>query len=520
MFNKIIKTLLVEDNPGDARLVKEALIDAQDAQFELTHFDRLRPALEELKKTSFDIILLDLSLPDETGLKTLYRTHSEAPNIPIVVLTGLSDHELALKALQEGAQDYLVKGQVESDLLSRSIRYAIERAQILEARKESEEKYRSLTDDVLDSSMVGIFILDADNKVVWVNKSVEMYFGLPREQIIGKDKKLLVENKLKLIFENPEEFEAKSLSYNEDQVQNFECHIIGDDNLPERWLQHSSQPIYSGLYSGGRIEHYTDITDRKNFEQTQLKLVNQLENANHELKALSELKSRFVSMVSHEFRTPLTTIMAASDLLKRYSDRMTDDQKEMRLNKIQREIKHMVQLLEDILVIGRAEAGKFPYNPEYINVKEICDDIVEEVKVTYNSTHEIDFLCHNYKEKVFADEKIIRHITTNLLSNAVKYSPKGTNILFYLDFSDNITFSFKDKGIGIPPEDIKNLFEPFHRATNVGDIYGTGLGLAIVKKAIEAHGGDISVESESDKGTTFTVTIPIKETNIGAKVTA
>ncbi|RYX91694.1 response regulator, partial [bacterium] len=189
MFNKIIKTLLVEDNPGDARLVKEALIDAQDAQFELTHFDRLRPALEELKKTNFDIILLDLSLPDETGLKTLYRTHSEAPNIPIVVLTGLSDHELALKALQEGAQDYLVKGQVESDLLSRSIRYAIERAQILEARKESEEKYRSLTDDVLDSSMVGIFILDADNKVVWVNKSVEMYFGLPREQIIGKDKK-------------------------------------------------------------------------------------------------------------------------------------------------------------------------------------------------------------------------------------------------------------------------------------------------------------------------------------------
>lgn len=512
MFNKIIKTLLVEDNPGDARLVKEALIDAQDAQFELVHFDRLKPALEELKKKTFDIILLDLSLPDETGLKTLYRAHTEAPNVPIVVLTGLSDHELALKALQEGAQDYLVKGQVESDLLSRSIRYAIERAQILEARKESEEKYRSLTDDVLDSSLVGFFIIDANYNVVWVNKSVELYFGLPREQIIGKDKKILVETKLKYIFENPDDFEARSLSFldNKEQVQTFECHILESENVEERWLQHFSQPIYSGLYAGGRIEHYTDITERKNFEERQLQLVSQLEKANVELKALSELKSRFVSMVSHEFRTPLTAIMAASDLLKRYNDRMTPEQKEARLNKIQKEIKHMVQLLEDILVIGRAEAGKFPYNPDYINIREICEDIIEEVKVTYNSTHEIDFVCINPKEKIYADEKIIRHITTNLLSNAVKYSPQGSMIQFYLNFDDGITFEFKDKGIGIPPEDLKSLFEPFHRATNVGDVYGTGLGLAIVKKAVEAHGGEIDVKSKSGEGTTFTVSIPIK----------
>ncbi len=511
MFNKIIKTLLVEDNPGDARLVKEALLDAKDAEFELTHFDRLRPALEELKKTDFDIILLDLSLPDETGLKTLYRTHLEAPNVPIVVLTGLSDHELSLKALQEGAQDYLVKGQVESDLLSRSIRYAIERTQILEARKVSEEKYRSLTDDVLDSSAVGLFILDANNKVIWVNKSVELFFGLSREQIIGKDKEILIENKLKHIFESPDYFAEKSLSYldNKTKVQDFECHILGNDKIQERWLQHFSQPIYSGLYTGGRIEHYTDITDRKNFEQMQYRLVGQLETANYELKALSELKSRFVSMVSHEFRTPLTAIMAASDLLKRYSDRMTQEQKEMRLNKIQREIKHMVQLLEDILVIGRAEAGKFPFNPEYLDIKAICDDIIEEVKVTYNSTHEIDFLCRNEKKKIFADEKIVRHITTNLLSNAIKYSPKGTHVLFYLDFSDDIIFTFKDKGIGIPDDDLKSLFEPFHRATNVGDVYGTGLGLAIVKKAVEAHGGDIKVESKMGEGTTFIVNIPV-----------
>lgn len=512
MFNKIIKTLLVEDNSGDARLVKEALYDSQDVQFEITHFDRLKPALEKLKEENFDILLLDLTLPDESGIKTVNRAKEESPNIPIVVLTGLSDHDLALKALQEGAQDYLVKGQVETELLSRSIRYAIERSQIIASRKESDEKYRSLTDDVLDTSLVGIFILDSKSKIVWVNKSVELYFGLPREDIINKDKKELIEKKLKYIFEKPEDFVLNSIEYlnNNQHIQTFECHILKNDNIQDRWLQHFSQPIYSGLYAGGRIEHYTDITERKNFESKQAQLFNELEQANQDLKVLSELKSRFVSMVSHEFRTPLTAIMAASDLLKRYSDRMTQEQKSARLEKIQREIKHMVQLLEDILVIGRADAGKFPFNPDFINIKQICDDIIEEVKVTYNSNHNIEFICKNLKETIYADEKIIRHITTNLLSNAVKYSPNNGDILFKIEFNnENIDFTFKDSGIGIPKQDLKNLFEPFHRAANVGDIYGTGLGLAIVKKAIEAHGGKISVESESGKGTVFFVSIPL-----------
>jgi PAS domain S-box-containing protein len=512
MFNKTIKTLLIEDKAGDARLVREALIDAKDAEFELTHFERLTPALELLSNQEIDIVLLDLFLPDESGLKTLDRIHMTAPNVPIVVLTGMDDHDLALRALQEGAQDYLVKGNVESDLLSRSIRYAIERAQILASRRESEEKYRSLTDDVLDSSMVGIFILDSESRVVWVNKSVELYFGLSRSEIIGQDKKNLVHEKIKFIFDDPEDFCEKVLYsyYNPVQEQKFECHILPMEERNERWLEHFSQPIYSGLYAGGRIEHYTDITERKISEKRQLQLVSELETANIELKALSELKSRFVSMVSHEFRTPLTAIFAASDLLKRYSERMTDEQKVVRLDKIQREIKHMIQLLEDILIIGRAEAGKLPFKPEIIDLKSLCQEIIEEIKVTYDSTHEIIFSCIGNAIPVSLDEKIIRHIVTNLLSNAVKYSPNDTSIYFDLVFNaDSIIFNVKDEGIGIPNEDLKRLFEPFHRATNVGDVFGTGLGLAIVKKAVDAHGGTITVNNNIDKGTTFSVTVPL-----------
>jgi PAS domain S-box-containing protein len=514
MFNKSIRTLLIEDKAGDARLVREALIDAKDVHFQLTHFERLAPALELLSTEVIDIVLLDLFLPDESGLKTLDRIHTAAPNVPIVVLTGMDDHELALRALQEGAQDYLVKGNVESDLLSRSIRYAIERAQILASRRESEEKYRTLTDDVLDSSLVGIFILDSVSRVVWVNKSVELYFGLPRSEIIGKDKTQLVNEKIKFIFEDPEDFSSKVLfsCNNPIQEQKFECHIIPDGERNERWLEHFSQPIYSGLYAGGRIEHYTDITERKIYEKRQLQLVTELETANIELKALSELKSRFVSMVSHEFRTPLTAIFAASDLLKRYSDRMTAEQKTVRLDKIQREIRHMIQLLEDILVIGRAEAGKFPFKPEMVNVKELCQEIIEEIKVTYDSRHEIIFSCIGQADKVLLDEKIVRHIVTNMLSNAIKYSPPESSIYFDLLFSkDSVTFNFKDEGIGIPPDDLKRLFEPFHRATNVGDVFGTGLGLAIVNKAVDAHGGTIKVSNNADKGTTFNIVLPLKE---------
>ena len=225
-------------------------------------------------------------------------------------------------------------------------------------------------------------------------------------------------------------------------------------------------------------------------------------------KELSELKSRFVSMASHEFRTPLTTIRVGCDLLKKYDEKMTVEQKNTRLQKIQSATDHMTQMLEDILIIGKSEAGKLLYSPNSINLREFCQDIVDDVSLTDNS-HSIQSAFQNCDVSVWIDEKLMRNCLTNLLSNALKYSPESQVIDFkVIHLEDVVTFQVTDYGIGIPADDQPHLFEPFHRAENVGNIPGTGLGLAIVKKSVDLHQGELIVDSTPGQGTSVTICLP------------
>src|SRR5215471_16842657 len=172
-----IRALLVEDNPGDARLFLELVRETGAGYLNLEHVDRLDRALARLGTEDFDVVLLDLSLPDEHGLTTLLRTHAHAPKIPIVILTGLDDEGLAVKAVRAGAQDYLVKDRVDGDLLVRSMRYATERARAVEALERREEHYRSLIEHSLDL----ISILNVDGTIRYVSPSHERILGYPLE---------------------------------------------------------------------------------------------------------------------------------------------------------------------------------------------------------------------------------------------------------------------------------------------------------------------------------------------------
>src|ERR671921_2624632 len=187
-----IRVLLVEDNPGDARLLREVVREAEGAHIQLTHVDTLAKALAKLDADEFDVVMLDLSLPDADGLETLVRTHAQAPSVPIVVLTGLDDEKLAIKAVREGAQDYLVKGQVTGQLLVRAMRYATERKRAVEALQRSEEYFRSLIENALDI----ITVVDVDGTVRYGSPSFERVLGYPHGALTG-------ENLFKLI--HPEE---------------------------------------------------------------------------------------------------------------------------------------------------------------------------------------------------------------------------------------------------------------------------------------------------------------------------
>jgi signal transduction histidine kinase len=258
-----------------------------------------------------------------------------------------------------------------------------------------------------------------------------------------------------------------------------------------------------------------NITERKQVED-------ELRDTIKKEKELNELKSRFISTASHEFRTPLTAILGSAELLECYSDKWSEEKKQVHFERIYSRVKHMTQILDDVLLVGKAEAGKLEFNPAPMNVLEFCHGLVEELQLSTGCQHTILFTsqgsgCQSQScadlslcTSVALDEKLLLHILSNLLSNALKYSPVGSTIHFILTCLDrHLEFQIQDQGIGIPEEDQPRLFEAFHRANNASKFPGTGLGLVVVKNAVDLHGGSITVNSQMGVGTTFTVTLPL-----------
>lgn len=228
-------------------------------------------------------------------------------------------------------------------------------------------------------------------------------------------------------------------------------------------------------------------------------------------KQLSELKSRFWFMVAHDFRNPLTAILGAAQLLENHSDELSEIKKREYFYLIQTSVEDLNQMLTELLEFGKAEVGKLEFNPEPINLVRFCQYLVEEMQFITGPKHRIIFTNQDECDDACFDEKLLRHIFSNLLSNAIKYSPHGGNVYFELSSQNGeVVFQVKDNGIGIPPADQQCLFESFHRAANVGRIPGNGLGLTMVKKCLELHSGQIVVNSIVGEGTTFTVTLPLK----------
>jgi predicted ATPase/signal transduction histidine kinase len=245
---------------------------------------------------------------------------------------------------------------------------------------------------------------------------------------------------------------------------------------------------------------YNDLKESKAREQAE--------------KEMNEMKSRFLSIASHEFRTPLTTILGTSDLIKHYGQNWTQDKRITYLERINNNVQNMVGLLDEILFLSKGEAGKTEIRLELINLIEFCQESVDSAQLGAKSGQTINFSFPDKSVNVSLDRKLLQHILVNLLSNAVKYSFPESVVRFDLLFeNDEITFQIQDKGIGIPEEDLNQLFESFHRAKNVGKLPGSGLGLSIVKQSVNLHGGKINVQSQENVGTTFTVVIPVREPN-------
>jgi PAS domain S-box-containing protein len=273
-----------------------------------------------------------------------------------------------------------------------------------------------------------------------------------------------------------------------------------------RWMYDQAKLIRDDV--GNPLEvvgYWIDISTRKQLEI-------ELQEALQREKENTELRNRFISMTSHEFRTPLSTILSSAELLQHYRHKWTEEKQLTHLYRIQNSVQHMTNMLDDVLFMGKTEAGKLYFQPNWIDVVEYCRHILEEVQLNIKTKHTINFHSQVEFMRGYLDEKLVLHIVTNLLSNATKYSSEANAIDFNLTSSPGyVEFSIQDQGIGIPEADIPRLFESFHRAINVENISGTGLGLAIVKKCVDIHGGEIYVKSQLDVGTTFTIKLPFSQ---------
>jgi signal transduction histidine kinase len=227
-------------------------------------------------------------------------------------------------------------------------------------------------------------------------------------------------------------------------------------------------------------------------------------------RELNELKSRFVSMVSHEFRTPLGITMSAVELLRNYADRLPPDKLKELLGDIYSSTLRMSGLMEQVLLLGRVEAGKMNFQRAPLDLAGLGDKLVDETLSATNRRCPVFFRADKDLDGAQGDESLLRHILSNLLSNAVKYSPDGGSVDFTIHRGSNhAVFTVRDHGIGIPEADRARLFEAFHRASNVGQTPGTGLGLLIVKRCVDLHQGTIRFESAEGRGTTFVVRLPL-----------
>jgi len=398
--------------------------------------------------------------------------------------------------------------QFECELLQQlanQVGIALSQAQFLAALRESENKYRSVVNNVKEV----IFQTDVNGYLTFLNPAWTDITGYPVETSIGKhfvdyihpsDRPAILTAGFWELHppSNLQSTLNHQPSYYRQEIR-FQTQAGG-----VRWLDIHAQLTFAAddgiIGTSGTLN---DITERKRAEA-------EIRKALKQEQELSELKSRFVSMTSHEFRTPLSTILTSAELLEIYRHSFSEDKQLKHLHRIQTSVQHMTQMLNDVLVIGKAEAKKLEFNPAPLHLVTFCNNLVEEMQLSAGSSHTITFVHQGQCYATGMDERLLRHILTNLLSNAIKYSTPSSIVHLELTCqAGKAVFQIQDTGIGIPLEDQKHLFDSFYRAGNVGTIPGTGLGLAVVKKCIDLHGGNIAVHSKVGEGTMFTVTLPL-----------
>lgn len=447
--------------------------------------------------------LIDLRMEGLSGTDVLQRIKECSPETECIVLTGHASQTSAIEAMNLGAYSYLQK-PYDVDQLLMTIRRAIERQDDRRALRESEERYRRF----FRTSQDCVFIVSRDWRWLDLNSAAVNLFGYD-------DEEELRQVPLKQLYASPDENNALvPLIENRGAVKNYPV----DLRTKHGDLIHALVSAVCVRDGSGRIVGFQgtirDVTERRLAQQKLACNTRELAEKNRELERLSEQKNHFLGVAAHEFRSPLQFILAYSEfLLKEASDALSDNQTQF-LATIHSSSQFLVRLVDDLLDVARIEAGKLDLRVQPTDLVALVRRIVSLYRpLARRRGVEIRFRADSFP-LVTVDPDKIEQVLNNLLSNAVKFSPSNSSVEVSLtEEGDEVILGVRDRGPGIPDEELQKVFQPFEttsaRSRNGGK--GTGLGMPIAKRIVEGHGGRIWVESELNRGTTFSFSLPIKD---------
>ncbi len=492
MSSSQIRALLIEDDPDDILLLKDSLADIGLGKIKLDYADRLSKGLIQLGAQVYDVILLDLNLPDSRGLETLSTTIKRFPRIPVVVLSGLADDAITVEAVRRGAQDFLVKGDISGPLVLRVVRYAIERKQVEAVLRASETRYRTL----VETSPNGITLADLEGKLLLCNQQAArlLSYASP-EAMIGV-------NFFKLIAPHDRHPAASNIrkTLNEGKVTTAEYTLVRRDGSPFPAEISTAVQCNTTGTPVGFICITRDITERKKVIDAEKQVV--------------MLEKEFLSSVARELRAPVLSVMECIRQLNNGKQGDGGMQGEI-LKRASRDTGSLVDMVDELLDFSLLESERLTLNREQVDLGILITEVLGVFK-EQASARRVALLSVPLETPLVAsaDAARMRRVLYKLVQNAINFSEKeGTVLVTGKAMNGKILINVIDEGSGITLEDSEKIFEKYYQVEHPLNVntFGMGLGLYTAKQIVEAHGGTLTVSSQLRAGSTFSMAIPVEQ---------
>jgi PAS domain S-box-containing protein len=516
----IRRLLLVEDDPGFARLLREMFKDENSSETDVTHVESMTEAEEHLGGPAFDIILLDPGLPDSQGIDSVQRARAAAPRVPLVVLTGRNDESLALKALQAGAQDYLIKGQIDPRGLLRFLRYAVERNAMEEALFAERERAQVTLKSIGDA----VACTDISGNITFLNAVAERMTGWSLADAEGR----AVTDVIRIFDATSREPLADPMAVAVGRgrvtIRPSNAVLIHRDGF-DTPIEHSVAPIHDrDDDAAGAVIVFRDVSAAR-FVQQQLRAVSDdLERSNQELEG-------FATIASHDLQEPLRKIHAFGDRLAEHSAGALDDEAIDYLRRMTSAAGRMQTLINDLLEYSQVIVRRQP--PQSVDLGVVVAEVLSDLDERIQATHGV--VRVGPLPTILASPIQLRQLFQNVISNALKFHPVGVAPEVHIDAISQGDWRgprgrrdpvpaweirVRDNGIGFDEKYAEKIFAPFQRLHGRQAYQGTGMGLAICRRIVAFLGGTITATSRSGEGATFVLTLPRRQGVVDLMATA